>query len=72
MNTLILVALLGEASRAGITDITQKSGTLRFTVDDFGLGGVSGCTPDRNTRPPAGGGRIETSSACACPQRPED
>jgi len=42
VNTLILVALLrGEASRAGITDITQKSGTLRFTVDDFDLARVS-------------------------------
>jgi transcription-repair coupling factor (superfamily II helicase) len=42
VNTLILVALLrGEASRAGITDITQKSGTLRFTVDDFDMARVS-------------------------------
>jgi transcription-repair coupling factor (superfamily II helicase) len=42
VNTLVLVALLrGEAGRAGINDITQKSGALRFTVDDFDMERVS-------------------------------
>ena len=42
VNTLIQVALLrGEAGRAGITDITQKAGYLRFTVRDFDMEKVS-------------------------------
>ena len=42
VNALIHVALLrGEAGRAGITDIAQKSGTLRFTVADFDMEKVS-------------------------------
>ena len=42
VNALILVALLrGEASAAGITDISQKSGFLRFTLADFDLSRVS-------------------------------
>ena len=42
VNALILVALLrGEASRAGITDISQKSGFLRFTLADFNMGRIS-------------------------------
>ena len=42
MNALIHVALLrGEAGRAGITDIAQKAGTLRFTVSDFNMEKVS-------------------------------
>lgn len=42
VNSLIHVALLrGEAERAGITDITQKSGVLRFTVSDFDMEKVS-------------------------------
>ncbi len=42
VNTLIHVALLrGEAGRAGITDIAQKQGCLRFTVEDFDMAKVS-------------------------------
>lgn len=42
VNALIHVALLrGEAGRAGITDISQKQGYLRFTVKDFDMEKVS-------------------------------
>ena len=42
VNTLILVALLrGEAGRAGVTDISQKQGTIRFLVGDFDMEKVS-------------------------------
>ena len=42
VNALIHVALLrGEAGKAGVTDITQKQGTLRFTVNDFNMEKVS-------------------------------
>ena len=42
VNALIHVALLrGEAGRAGITDIAQKQGFLRFTVRDFDMEKVS-------------------------------
>ena len=42
VNALIHVALLrGEAGRAGITDIAQKGGYLRFTVADFDMEKVS-------------------------------
>ena len=42
MNALIHVALLrGEAGRAGITDIAQKQGYLRFAVEDFNMEKVS-------------------------------
>ena len=42
VNALIHVALLrGEAGRAGITDISQKHGTLRFTLSDFDMEKVS-------------------------------
>ncbi len=38
VNALIHVALLrGEAGRAGITDIAQKQGSLRFTLRDFDM-----------------------------------
>ena len=38
VNALIHVALLrGEAGKAGITDIAQKAGYLRFTVSNFDL-----------------------------------
>ena len=42
VNALIHVALLrGEATRAGITDISQKSGFLRFTLGEFDMQRVS-------------------------------
>ena len=42
VNALIHVALLrGEAGKAGITDITQKNGLLRFTLEDFDMEKVS-------------------------------
>ena len=42
VNALIHVAQLrGEAGRAGITDISQKQGTLRFTLSDFDMEKVS-------------------------------
>ncbi len=42
VNALIHVALLrGEAGKAGVTDIAQKQGYLRFTVKDFDMGKVS-------------------------------
>ncbi|MGM9543062.1 MAG: TRCF domain-containing protein, partial [Candidatus Limivicinus sp.] len=42
VNALIHVALLrGEAGKAGITDISQKQGYLRFTVEDFDMEKVS-------------------------------
>jgi len=42
VNTLIQVALLrGEASGAGITDIAQKGGAVRFVFVDFDFQAVS-------------------------------
>ncbi len=42
VNSLIHVALLrGEAGKAGISDISQKNGSLRFIVDDFDMARVS-------------------------------
>lgn len=42
VNSLIHVALLrGEAGRAGVTDIAQKQGSLRFTLKDFDMEKVS-------------------------------
>ena len=42
VSALIQVALLrGEAGKAGVTDIAQKQGTLRFTVDNFDMERVS-------------------------------
>ena len=42
VNSLIHVALLrGEASRAGICDISQKSGFLRFELSEFDMARVS-------------------------------
>ena len=42
VNALIHVALLrGEAGKAGITDISQKAGCLRYTVADFDMEKVS-------------------------------
>ena len=41
VNALIHVALLrGEAGRAGIRDVSQKSGCLRFTLAEFDMGRV--------------------------------
>lgn len=38
VNALIHVALLrGEAGKAGVTDISQKQGYLKFTLRDFDL-----------------------------------
>ncbi len=53
VNALVHVALLrGEAGRAGITDISQKSGALRFTVRDFDMEKVSAlyAKPEYNKR----------------------
>ena len=36
-----MALLRGEAGRAGITDIAQKQGTLRFVVKDFDMEKVS-------------------------------
>ena len=36
-----MALLRGEAGRAGITDIAQKQGRLRFTVKDFDMERVS-------------------------------
>ena len=42
VNALVHVALLrGEAGRAGISDIAQKSGKLRFTLAEFDMERVS-------------------------------
>ena len=42
VNALIHVALLrGEASRAGISDISQKAGALRFLIPDFDMARIS-------------------------------
>ena len=42
VTALIQVALLrGEAGRAGVADIAQKAGYLRFTVRDFDMEKVS-------------------------------
>ena len=42
VNALIHVALLrGEAGRAGIRDINQKSGALRFVLGEFDMAKVS-------------------------------
>ena len=42
VTALVRVALLrGEAGRAGITDISQKAGTLRFTLAQFDMARVS-------------------------------
>jgi transcription-repair coupling factor (superfamily II helicase) len=42
VNSLVQVALLrGEASQAGITDITQKGGFVRFVFSDFNFEHIS-------------------------------
>ena len=42
VNSLVHIALLrGEATRAGISDISQKSGYLKFVVTDFNMEKVS-------------------------------
>ena len=42
VNALIQVALLrGEAGEAGITDISQKNGLLRFEIQDFSMERIS-------------------------------
>lgn len=42
VNALIHVALLrGEAGKAGIKDISQKNGLLRFILEDFDMSRVS-------------------------------
>ena len=42
VNALIHISLLrGEAGKAGITDISQKQGVLRFVVRDFDMEKVS-------------------------------
>ena len=42
VSTLIQVALLrGEAGKAGITDITQKQGSLNFSLKEFDMEKVS-------------------------------
>ena len=42
VNALIRVALLrGEATKAGVTDISQKNGVLRFVLSDFDMARVS-------------------------------
>ena len=42
VNSLVRVALLrGEAGEAGVTDISQKNGQLRFLLSDFDLRIVS-------------------------------
>ncbi|NCB52487.1 MAG: transcription-repair coupling factor [Clostridia bacterium] len=42
VNALIHVALLrGEAASAGVSEIAQKSGSLRFTLSDFRMESVS-------------------------------
>ena len=42
VTALVRVALLrGEAGRAGITDISQKGGALRFTLEQFDMARVS-------------------------------
>ena len=42
VSSLIQIALLrGEAGKAGITDISQKQGSIRFTVKDFNMEKVS-------------------------------
>ena len=53
VNALIHVALLrGEAGKAGITDISQKAGCLRYTVSDFNMEKVSAlyATPEYKGR----------------------
>ena len=53
VDSLIRVALLrGEAGKAGITDISQKQGTIRFTVKDFDMEKVSRlyATPEYKNR----------------------
>ena len=42
VSALIQVALLrGEAGQAGVTDISQKQGSLRFTLREFDMARVS-------------------------------
>ena len=53
VSSLLQVSLLrGEAGAAGITDIAQKNGMLRFTVKDFDMEKVSRlyAMPDYNRR----------------------
>jgi hypothetical protein len=71
VNTLVLVALLrGEAGRAGITDITQKSGALRFTVDDFDMERVSALYARPEYKGRLCGWRRAQSRLSACGFRP--
>jgi transcription-repair coupling factor (superfamily II helicase) len=53
VSALLQVSLLrGEAGAAGITEIAQKNGALRFTVKTFDMEKVSGlyALPDYNRR----------------------
>ena len=59
VTSLVRVALLrGEAGRAGITDITQKGGILRFTLSDFDMGRVSALYAERRYK-----GRLKVEAA---------
>ena len=60
VNTLIQIALLrGEAGKAGVTDISQKQGALRFTLRDFDMEKVSALYARENYR---GRLRVEAGS----------
>ena len=64
VNSLIHVALLrGEATRAGVTDVSQKSGFLRFTLAEFDMARVSAlyARPEYKGRV-----KIEASGAKPC------
>ena len=41
INKMCIRDRRGEAGRAGITDISQKAGALRFTLDSFDMARVS-------------------------------
>ena len=63
VNSLIHVALLrGEATRAGILDISQKSGFLRFTLDEFSMERFAALCAS-----PAYAGRIKLDAQAARP-----
>ena len=61
VNSLVRVALLrGEAGKAGVTDIAQKNGQLRFRLDEFDMEIVSAlyAMPDYKGRLRVDGGSV--------------
>ncbi|MCQ2439912.1 MAG: transcription-repair coupling factor [Oscillospiraceae bacterium] len=70
--TLVRVALLrGEAAPAGITDISQKGGVLRFIIPDFSMERVSAlyARPEMKNRLKVDAGRVPALNVKIAPNQ---